>query len=665
MINIIQLTNNNFYEEGLKISGDKVAWSSSDGHDQEIFLYDGTATFQLTDNSYDDYGWTISTSEDKVVWSGYDGHDEEIFLYDGNTVVQLTNNDFYDFNPQLAGDKVVWSGYDGYDEEIFLYDGTAVVQLTNNDFYDFNPQLAGDKVVWSGYDGYDEEIFLYDGTAVVQLTNNDYDDYGWTISTSGDNVVWSGYDGHDEEIFLYDGTAVVQLTNNDSYDFNPQLSGDKVVWSGYLNNDEGEVFLYNGATTFQLTNNIFYEEGLKVSGDKVVWSSSDGHDQEIFLNDGNATFQLTDNNYDDYGWNIAISGDNLVWSAYDGHDEEIFLYNGATVIQLTNNDFDDFNPQLSGDKVVWSGYQENYESEIFLATLPSDLSESTPVVSLPSIFINHVSLTEGDEGITDFIFTISIAQASSKSITVDYATADNTALAGEDYIATNGTLEFASGETEKTIAVQVLGDTEIEEAEIFTFTLSNATNAVIVDSQHKVVLENDDLELIELYRFRNTNYETGGYLFVGEQEKDAILANPDFNETFDLEGVGEDGMVDSAFVASITPGSSLIPFYRLRSLNVSGTHLFVSTEEYNSIFDDYSAQKDQWVKEGLNTEGIDIPEFYLYALDTDQGIEFHRFQDINNHSFLFAGPAETTAIYSDPFLLVNYVDQGIAFESLT
>ena len=44
-------------------------------------------------------------------------------------------------------------------------------------------------------------------------------------------------------------------------------------------------------------------------------------------------------------------------------------------------------------------------------------------------------------------------------MTVDYATADGTATtAGQDYLATSGTLTFAPGETTKTITVEVIGD---------------------------------------------------------------------------------------------------------------------------------------------------------------------------------------------------------------
>ena len=146
---------------------------------------------------------------------------------------------------------------------------------------------------------------------------------------------------------------------------------------------------------------------------------------------------------------------------------------------------------------------------------------------------------------------------------------------------------------------------------------------------------------------------------MGSGERDAIQNNPDFNQTFDLEGNG-----NSAFTASLEDGEDLIPFFRLRSLDVPGTFLFVSTAEYDAIFDDDSDQRDKWVQEGLDDDGNDIPEFYLLDGSADLGIEFNRFQNTQNGTFLYAGPSETEAIESDPNLSSLFVNQGVAFESL-
>ena len=164
---------------------------------------------------------------------------------------------------------------------------------------------------------------------------------------------------------------------------------------------------------------------------------------------------------------------------------------------------------------------------------------------------------------------------------------------------------------------------------------------------------------ISLYRFRNTSFDTGTYLFAGEGERNGIITNSDLSSNFALEGEG-----NIAFEASIQSGDDLLPFYRIRSLNVEGTYSFVSTEEYEAIFAEDSDQRDKWVEEGLDADNNDIPEFYLYGAGAGEGTEFHRFQNNENGTFLFAGPDETAAINSDPNLLGAFTDQGVAFESL-
>ncbi len=180
-----------------------------------------------------------------------------------------------------------------------------------------------------------------------------------------------------------------------------------------------------------------------------------------------------------------------------------------------------------------------------------------------------------------------------------------------------------------------------------------------VDKKSQVLESN----LIDLYRFRNTSFATGTYLFVGQEERNAILANPDLNQTFTLDGLTEDRTLNPAFVASITPEDDLLPFYRLQSISVPGTYLFVSTEEYNAIFADDSSQNDQWIKEGLGGDNIDIPEFYLYGVGANQGVAFNRFQNIQNNTFFYAGPEETAAINSNPDFADTFLDQGVAFEA--
>ncbi len=111
---------------------------------------------------------------------------------------------------------------------------------------------------------------------------------------------------------------------------------------------------------------------------------------------------------------------------------------------------------------------------------------------MPNLSVNDVSVTEGNSGTTFANFTVSLSAAATDSVTVNFATANNTAAAGSDYGSTSGSLTFAPGETSKAISVPVFGDTNVEANETFIVTLSNATNATIADATGVGTIVNDD-----------------------------------------------------------------------------------------------------------------------------------------------------------------------------
>ena len=89
-----------------------------------------------------------------------------------------------------------------------------------------------------------------------------------------------------------------------------------------------------------------------------------------------------------------------------------------------------------------------------------------------------VADASADEGGT-LTFAVTLSQAASGTVTVDYTTADGSASAGEDYTAASGTLAFSAGETAKTVAVAALADAAAEDNETITLTLRNASGATI------------------------------------------------------------------------------------------------------------------------------------------------------------------------------------------
>jgi Calx-beta domain len=110
----------------------------------------------------------------------------------------------------------------------------------------------------------------------------------------------------------------------------------------------------------------------------------------------------------------------------------------------------------------------------------------------PTLSIDDVSITEGDTGQKTAQFTVTTSETSASPITVNYATADDTAKQPDDYTQTSGLLTIPPGMTSNTILVPVKGDTVDEPDENFDVNLSSAAGATISDSQGVGTIKDDD-----------------------------------------------------------------------------------------------------------------------------------------------------------------------------
>jgi hypothetical protein len=113
---------------------------------------------------------------------------------------------------------------------------------------------------------------------------------------------------------------------------------------------------------------------------------------------------------------------------------------------------------------------------------------------VPTINIGNASVIEGNDGVTYLTYTVTLSQASTSPVTVNFATADGTALVSDkDYQAQSGTLTFAAGQTSQTIQVAVYGDLKYETNETVFVQLTNpSSNAVIGTASGTGTIINDD-----------------------------------------------------------------------------------------------------------------------------------------------------------------------------
>ena len=117
-------------------------------------------------------------------------------------------------------------------------------------------------------------------------------------------------------------------------------------------------------------------------------------------------------------------------------------------------------------------------------------------VTQPAISINDVSVSEGNSSTTTAGFTVSLSSASSQTVTVNYATANNTATAGDDYVNAAGTLTFTPGQTSQTLSVGINGDVLNEDTVTFNVNLTSPTNATISDGQGVGTIVDDDAPVL-------------------------------------------------------------------------------------------------------------------------------------------------------------------------
>ncbi|NER20064.1 MAG: DUF4347 domain-containing protein [Symploca sp. SIO1C2] len=181
----------------------------------------------------------------------------------------------------------------------------------------------------------------------------------------------------------------------------------------------------------------------------------------------------------------TVAGTALDIDDFTGTSGTITILAGDTTGTITVNIVDD-----ALDEPI-----ENFTVELSNATnaIIADaqgLGTITDNDDAPNLSIDDVTVNEGAGTAT---FTVTLDAASAQDITVDFATADDTAINPDDYAGTNGTLTIAAGETSGTFTVDIADDALDEVDETFTVDLTNATNATIADAQGIGTITDNDL----------------------------------------------------------------------------------------------------------------------------------------------------------------------------
>lgn len=84
-----------------------------------------------------------------------------------------------------------------------------------------------------------------------------------------------------------------------------------------------------------------------------------------------------------------------------------------------------------------------------------------------ALFVSDPVVVEDDKGTKTAVFEVRLSEAPSSALTVDYVTKNGSASAGEDYVATSGSVTFNAGQEVAYVSVEVKGDKLSEVTEFF------------------------------------------------------------------------------------------------------------------------------------------------------------------------------------------------------
>jgi hypothetical protein len=376
--------------------------------------------------------------------------------------------------------------------------------------------ISGDKAIIGAFTDDDRGsqsgsayVFSYNGTIWNQqqkLTASDaaaFDYFGMAVAIFGDTAVIGAYGDDDNGagsgsayIFSYSGTSWIQqqkliandAATGDHFGYAVAVSGGTIVIGAYgdavAGNQSGSAYVFDHVST--------------------TWNQQ----QKLTANDATA------DGY--FGYAVAVSDDTILIGARFAADSGI-QSGSAYLFILSDNTWSQYQKLIASDAETDDNFGRavTISEDTILIGAPFDDDNGSASGSAYSftlkppvnLSIDDVTLSEGDEGLTNFIFTV-IRTDNIEAISVNFATTDTTtSVSDADYISNSGTINFAAGGSlTKQITIQVIGDNRVEPDEAFFVNLSSASEGIdITDSQGVGNIQNDDTARRVLYGIRRIN----------------------------------------------------------------------------------------------------------------------------------------------------------------
>lgn len=168
-----------------------------------------------------------------------------------------------------------------------------------------------------------------------------------------------------------------------------------------------------------------------------------------------------------------------------------------------------------------------------------------------TLSIDDVTVTEGDSGSQNAIFTVSLNMAAAQSASVEYTTSSNGNITPDiDYIPVSSTVSIDAGASSTSLSITVYGDTQDEPEETFTIILSNAFNATISDGSGIGTIIDDDPEPTVSFTSSTSTVEEGATASITMEL--SLVSGLDVSVPYTLSGTASTGDYSTTSDTTIT-----------------------------------------------------------------------------------------------------------------
>ncbi len=253
------------------------------------------------------------------------------------------------------------------------------------------------------------------------------------------------------------------------------------------------------------------------AGGQILNDDPDPATSFLDIRSENAAKDEGDSGTTDFTFTVTRSGNtsgtsSVDWTTSGGADAADFggSLPGGTVNFAAGENSKTITVEVAGDT--------DYEDNEFFSVLLSNPSagaeitsasawgtiindDPTPPATFFAIAAEDAVKDEGDTATTDFTFTVTRAGDTTGAGSVDW-TVSGADVDAADFGGTlpSGTINFSSGETSRTVSISVKGEIDIEEDEVFTVTLSNASaGSEITTATAEGTILNDDFPVTHGY----------------------------------------------------------------------------------------------------------------------------------------------------------------------